>query len=255
MALCSGTRCPGGRIFAAVLAVLAGLLAPGFPAGGAEAGGGGEKLAATPAGDAGKGDLIRIFDPADERRAESDRPRVAAEVKKTSPLSMLARTGFWLGLVVLLMCGLVAAGKKLLPRSMGMFKSPAMELVGRSYLDPKRCVYLLKVGGRMLVIGSAENGLRCLSEITEQAEVEHLAALSRNGQRAAESGGKRGGFAAALKRRLVCPETATGRWSARAAGAVGGDAGGDVEVDAQATGLRELKERVEGLKARLRTIS
>jgi flagellar biogenesis protein FliO len=214
----------------------------------------------------GDADVIRIF-AADESKAGQP---AEAEVKQTNPksggaLSMLARTGFWLGLVVLLLCGLVALGKKFLPKSMGMFKSPAMELLGRSYLDPKRCVYLLRVGKRMLIVGGAENGLCALGEIVEIEEVEHLTALASNAT--SKSEGHKGGFAAALGRRLSGVPGFSGAPAARAAlpGIAEDSNSQDSDEDATrrpvgiasraAGGLDELRERVEGLKARLRTIS
>ncbi len=213
----------------------------------------------------GGADVIRIF-----AANESDDGQASVAAKQLKPkaggaLSMLARTGFWLGLVVLLLCGLVALGKKFLPKSMGMFKSPAMELLGRSYLDPKRCVYLLKVGKRMLIVGGAENGLCSLGEIAEPAEVEHLTALVSNGESRTE--GNKGGFAAALGRRLPGLPGFSGAPAARAAvPGIGEDRSSDAR-DGSATrkpvgigsrsagGLDELRERVEGLKARLKTIS
>lgn len=213
----------------------------------------------------GKAEVIRIFaaDENDGRRAVESEKKL--KPKAGGALSMVARTGFWLGLVVLLLCGLVVLGKKFLPKSMGMFKSPAMELLGRSYLDPKRCVYLLKVGKRMLIVGGAENGLCSLGEIVELEEVEHLNALVSNGE--SKSGASQGGFAAALGRRLSGVPGFSGAPAARAAlPGIGEDLSSDAR-DEDATrrplgiasraagGLDELRERVEGLKARLRTIS
>lgn len=206
------------------------------------------------------GGVIQIFkskDAADKAATEKAKSQPAP---RPSALSTLARTGFWLGLVVVLLCGVMLLAKRFLPKSMGMFRSAAMEMVGRSYLGPKRCVYLVKVGGRMLVVGSAENGLSCLSEITAPDEVEHLAALARSDGGGARSAGR--GFAAALGQRI-----------SGLAGMVrrGGEQveAGDQDLDFEepereyefagpargAGGLDELREKVEGLKARLKTIS
>jgi flagellar biogenesis protein FliO len=215
---------------------------------------------------------IQVFEPGEEPPAaaaglEDGADRAEGVEPGRSTLSTLARTGVWLGLVVLLLCGLVAAARRILPKSMGMFKSPAMELMGRSFLDPKRCVYLLKVGSRVLVVGSAENGLTCLSEITDRAEVEHLGALADSARR--EGPGEAREFARMLGGRLA--GLGRGRWSSGArAGSPGrearagrpvlvGAAGDRVEAQragaAATPGFEELKERIAGLKARLRDIS
>lgn len=221
--------------------------------------------AATPTEKSTGGKMVQIFDPKDSGekdaagKAEAGKAK-AGPVAPRSMLSTLARTGFWLGLVVVLLCGLVLMAKRVLPRSMGMFRSPAMELLGRSYLDPKRCVYLLKVGGRLLVVGSAENGLTCLSEIADADEVEHLTTLTRNGQQAA-GGGKRG-FAAALGSRLsrLAGMVRRGGEQVEAGAedldlAAPGEKYDFADRTAPASGMSELREKVEGLKARLKTIS
>jgi len=208
-------------------------------------------------------EYIRVFDKPDAVAAGKTVARKPAT--KGGALSMLARTGFWLGLVIVLLCGMVVLARRFLPKSMGMFKSPAMELVGRSYLDPKRCVYLLKVGKRVLVVGGAENGLSCLGQIDDAAEVEHLVALAGNGASREES--KARGFAAALGRRvsgLHLTAAASKADEAALLTAMGqdGSAAEEAEVSTPlparsrgARGLDELKDRVEGLKARLRAIS
>jgi flagellar biogenesis protein FliO len=207
---------------------------------------------------------IRVFQP-DEAAASVGRDE-GRDAARPGALSMLARTGFWLGLILVALCGVVVLARRFMPRSMSMFKSPAMELMGRSYLDPKRCVYLLKVGGRVLVVGGAENGLTCLSEISDQAEVRHLAALaaSPGPARSAEPGR----FAAALGRSLGGLAGRPAARSSEPAGIPPGTGG----RSAAATGsnqqyppvparsrpvdqLDELREKVEGLKARLRAIS
>ncbi len=256
----TAAKCLGMSVL--LSALLAAMAGPG--AGAAEG-----KTKAVPAPAPAKkgtgGQMVQIFDPNDSGekdaagKVEAGKPE-AEPAAPRSTLSSLARTGFWLGLVVVLLCGLMLMAKRFAPRSMSMFRSPAMDLMGRSYLDPKRCVYLLKVGGRMLVVGSAENGLSCLSEITDADEVEHLATLTRNGQEAAGSG--RRGFAAALGSRLSKLAGLVRRGGEQVEAqaedldlAAPGEEYGFVDRTAPAGGMDELREKVEGLKARLKIIS
>ena len=139
---------------------------------------------------------INLYD--DGEKAGPPPPR--ASIKKDTPLSMVARVGFWLGLVLALVCGLVVLAKKVMPRSGAWGQTPAAELLGRTCLDSKRSIYLLKVGGRVLVVGSAENGLSSLGEVADRAEVDYLACLARG--RAARAGGGRSDFARFLGERL-----------------------------------------------------
>jgi len=141
-------------------------------------------------------ECINLYD--DAERAAPPPPR--ASVRKDTPLSMVARVGFWLGLVLALICGLVILAKKVMPRSGAWGQTPAAELLGRTCLDSKRSIYLLKVGGRVLVVGSGENGLSSLGEITERAEVDYLACLARG--RVARAADGKSDFAGFLGDRL-----------------------------------------------------
>jgi hypothetical protein len=146
-----------------------------------------------------------------------------------------------------------------------------VEVLGRSYLDAKRCVYLLKVGSRALVVGSSESGLACLSEIADPGEADRLAAVARSGSPGGEP--ERAAFPAALRRKLS-RLVAAGGWRSRseaseddlAAEEGAGGASATAADEVAPAGLRaagrqgdgefeELRSRVEGLKARLRAIS
>jgi len=97
-------------------------------------------------------------------------------VSKTGPMTIifvfiLAVGG---GLLALLF-----AVRKYLPGGRQLFASPAMELLGRTYLDPKRYLCLVRVGKRVLVVGASAEGLKRISEITEEAEVTELLESAR----------------------------------------------------------------------------
>ena len=136
-----------------------------------------------------------------EEDGRAGAPQKREAPRANSALSMVARTGFWLGLVIALICGLVALAKKVMPKSAAWGQSQTAELVGRTYLEPKRSVYLLKVGSRVLVVGSAENGLSPLGEITDRTEVDYLTCLARGRPSAAP--GRKSDFSKLLGQRLA----------------------------------------------------
>jgi flagellar biogenesis protein FliO len=191
----------------------------------------------------------------------------AQPVERMGALSLAARTTLGLGLVLVLLGGMVALGRKLLPRSAGMFRSPAVVVMGRSYLDPKRSVYLLKIGGRILVVGSSEGGLSCLSEVTDHEEVNNISALAGSREIPAERGV---GFGAQWSGRVarmvglvrsgenqveeesLVGETVEGDPDTGIAG-LGDDCTTDSVADCDE--LEQIKRRIEGLKHRLQTIS
>jgi flagellar biogenesis protein FliO len=216
--------------------------------------------------------MIQVFAP-EESNAGGRTVNRESGGHSPSALSMVARTGFWLGLIIVMLCGVVALARKFLPRPMGMFKSPAVELLGRSYLDAKRCIYLLKVGGRILVVGSSESGLSCLSEVASPDEVACLAATARSGLSGAQV--ERGTFGQTFARRVARIFSSGGTRVPEPVDERSLDAEcddrqrdnceiglsrerlekprpADVQDDAD---LHDLRTRVEGLKARLRAIS
>jgi flagellar protein FliO/FliZ len=112
---------------------------------------------------------------------------------------------FWLGVVVVLIAGLAFVVRRYLPGTTRTFKSPAMQVLGRTLLDSKKALYLVKVGDRVLVLGTSQEGLRTLSEISDPREVQDLMQMAQSGTKLP--------FAA-----LLAPKTAPGG-AAPAAGA------------------------------------
>ncbi len=81
-------------------------------------------------------------------------------------------------LSVLGVCGLFCAAlflmKKYVPGHRQLFNHPAIEVLGRTHLDQKRFVSLLRVGKRVVVVGVSPDEMRALSEITDEAEVTEI---------------------------------------------------------------------------------
>lgn len=55
----------------------------------------------------------------------------------------------------------------------------AVEILGRRTVDPRNSVYLVKVGGKVLLLGASSNGLAPLGEISDPIEVATLVNVSR----------------------------------------------------------------------------
>jgi flagellar biogenesis protein FliO len=63
--------------------------------------------------------------------------------------------------------------------------SEALEVLGRRFLDPRQSVLLLRIGSRILVVGSSTAGLQGLGELSDPVEVDLIAGIcrgTRNGQ-------------------------------------------------------------------------
>jgi len=64
--------------------------------------------------------------------------------------------------------GAVSVGRRFLPQVAG----GGLQVVGRLSLSPKHTVYLLRVGGRVLLVGAGPQGAPALiSELDDLAEV------------------------------------------------------------------------------------
>ncbi|MCA8940762.1 MAG: flagellar biosynthetic protein FliO [Planctomycetes bacterium] len=60
------------------------------------------------------------------------------------------------------------------PRLRRMLSGGPIKVVSRAYLGPRTAIHLVKVGERVLVIGQSPDGLRTLSEITDNREITRL---------------------------------------------------------------------------------
>ena len=95
-----------------------------------------------------------------------------------SLLWMLAQTVF----VLVLICGLAYVALRLLPRRAGGIPASSMlQIVDRVPLDQRKSLYVVKVTGRWLLIGSSESGVHLISELDPKAAEEEaeLAAQER----------------------------------------------------------------------------
>jgi len=80
---------------------------------------------------------------------------------------------FWLVFIILLIFILVKIVKSVIP-GVATSSSGLAIVLERTPLNPKQCLYLVKIGKRVLVIGSSSDSLHQIAEIDDGAEVERL---------------------------------------------------------------------------------
>ena len=83
----------------------------------------------------------------------------------------LVKMLLWLGLVVVLIYGGVYLFRRYVPSARNMFGGGALKVIGRTYLGPRTCILLVKVGSRLVMVGITGNTMSALTEITDRAEV------------------------------------------------------------------------------------
>ncbi|MDR1519420.1 MAG: flagellar biosynthetic protein FliO [Planctomycetota bacterium] len=86
---------------------------------------------------------------------------------------------FYVTLVCGIFVGVLCLVKKHLPGYRQLFSHPAMEILGRTHLDPRRYVSLLRVGKRIIVIGVSPDEIHTLSEITDEGEILGILEVAR----------------------------------------------------------------------------
>ncbi|NQV25480.1 MAG: flagellar biosynthetic protein FliO [Rhodopirellula sp.] len=77
--------------------------------------------------------------------------------------------------VLLFVLGLAKVFLKRSPYSISGLPIDAVDVLGRRAVDPRNSVYMVKVGSRLILLGSSPNGLSSLAEITDPIEVASLA--------------------------------------------------------------------------------
>jgi flagellar protein FliO/FliZ len=109
-------------------------------------------------------------------RPDSSHRALAPPRSKTGGSTSESSGGWWMGSVVAASAlavfgGVSLASKRFLPNR----ESGPLQVVGRSSLSPKHSVYLLRVGDRVLIVGTGPQGApSTLGEVTEPAELARL---------------------------------------------------------------------------------
>jgi len=82
---------------------------------------------------------------------------------------VVAKMVLSLGAVLLLMYGLVYVLKRfVVPGAAGTHQEIPIDIIGRRALQPKKSVVVMKVAGKILVVGMTEHGMQTLAELTEE---------------------------------------------------------------------------------------
>ena len=105
----------------------------------------------------------------------ADKPGVSL-----SPWSAAGALAVVVGLILLL-ARLFRRNAPLFPQSL---PQEALEILGRHFVDPRQTIVLVRIGARILVVGSSANGLSSLGQIDDPVEVDVLAGICRRGTNA-----------------------------------------------------------------------
>lgn len=104
----------------------------------------------------------------------------------SSATAMITKTLGALFGVIFLIVVVAQVLKKQNPVLMGGLPDEAVTVLGRRYVEQRQSIHLVRVGTRILVLGSSQQGLTPLSEVTDPVEVDYLSGLCH----VEESGGR-----------------------------------------------------------------
>ncbi len=108
-------------------------------------------------------------------------PRVAGSEAETARPSVPSAGGVLsaLALVAVLFAGAAKVWKKHGPTLPGALPREAAEVLGRCRIEPRQSLYLVRLGSRILVVGSSGGSLSPVAEITDPVEVDLIAGRCR----------------------------------------------------------------------------
>jgi flagellar biogenesis protein FliO len=69
--------------------------------------------------------------------------------------------------------------KRNAPAQQKTLPADVVQVLGRKALDYRHQIHLVRCGSRMLVLGTSQEGMRTLSEITDPVEIDYLAGLCK----------------------------------------------------------------------------
>jgi flagellar protein FliO/FliZ len=135
------------------------------------------------------GDEIRLLS-AEEGRAIGNRnqplplaPRgvgannhVGVERSAPTPGSSIVTVVSSLAIVLGLLFGVTWLMRRAAPAGSQLLPSDVVQVLGRAMLSPRQPMQLVRIGDKLVLIASTPGGVQTLTEITDRAEVERLAA-------------------------------------------------------------------------------
>jgi len=121
----------------------------------------------------------RPFSRVSTTKTGTEKPKPASAARASS--------GWWgtLGALTAVLALVFLSAKvvrKSLPAAARSLPPEVIQVLGRKALDYRNTIHLVRLGSKLLVLGSSQEGLSTLSEITDAVEVDYLAGLCKPAQ-------------------------------------------------------------------------
>lgn len=127
-----------------------------------------------------KGVDSRLIPP----RSSDTAAQKAAKTVRPGQRSRTLSDGWWTtlgGLVTVLVLVFLTAKvlRKSVPAAQKTLPPEVVQVLGRKALDYRHTIHLVRFGSRMLMLGTSQEGMTTLSEITDPVEIDYLAGLCK----------------------------------------------------------------------------
>jgi len=128
--------------------------------------------------------------PPSGRRVDGDSADASSDRESHESSSSAGSILAVMTVAVVFLLGIVALLFRKSPYSVQGLPREAIDVLGRRTVDPRNSIYVVKVGGKMVLLGTSANGLTPLSEVTDPVEVAALASIcSASGETASDVSG------------------------------------------------------------------
>lgn len=108
-------------------------------------------------------------------KSNGDEKGTAKTTEVFAPWTVIGALAFVVALILLLS----RFFRKHAPLFQQTLPAEALEILGRRFVDQRQTILLVRIGSRILVVGSSTNGLQPLGELSDPVEVDLIAGLCR----------------------------------------------------------------------------
>ena len=195
---------------------------------------------AAPGNDSADGESGLIPPRSTDRGAPKDGKTTARAGQKPRK----AGDGWWttlggLAVVIGLIYVTARVVRKNVPAAQKTLPGEVVQVLGRKALDYRHTIHLVRFGSRMLMLGTSQEGMRTLSEITDAVEIDYLAGLCRPSEPTSVAG-----TFSQLFQRFQNPEPAPATSKSEPEPAIESHSHAEVEPDSDPAILR-LQQRLQ----------
>ena len=121
-------------------------------------------------------EAVAVAAPVEEAKPLQERTPVRPRklVERSSEGPKLGNFILWSSVVVVLLIGFFVVFRRFTRNSRLFGTNQSIDVIGKRGLGPRQAIFLVEVGGKVLVVGSTRENLSTLGEIQDREEIDSL---------------------------------------------------------------------------------